>query len=426
MSSSLVRLPMKRFFFAGMASVFLITSVGCVGLTRGRGGGFEDRLMGEVFSDEVDPHDRNGEQYGAWDRDEPAEGDPLVQQRDHPAVDPSTSPSGSDDLFREYLKLHERLSERRASGYLLMWADARVYSSADIGESSSLGRLGYRGENRRAGRGQMIPVRVADYLGEAVEVETISRDEANRHCDGSVRGAISAYRLRMFIPRTEIVPVVAREFETVFNDGSVLFVPPGVPVRPAGDVLFVRLAGGGLEIPIEGRLDHIGLSYRESGFEEARLAPDPMPDVELDASSPLRLAGMAVQPQMLTGEAGRPRWVQENTEGPGTRVYMANRCIAAIYVTNDPDPVRGGSSSGFGASGSGLDEDDAEHLYEVKSNATAFWPNGQRAGVTISLARHYIEPEEIGNRLCFTVMGDLKVCHERADVRMVDRTEIRM
>ena len=414
-----------RLVAVGIVLVLLVVAgAACVGHGRNRSDEFQSRLIGPSY--EGDDYGEYGDyqytDYEDWESAPPEEAT-MVEHRERPVVDPGEGRS-SGTLFAHYKELHEKLSERQASGYVLIWADARVFSSAQLDEASALGRLAYRPENWRASGGEVVPMRVAGFHGAAVEIETLSTEEAREHCDGRVRSSMSAYQVRMFVPRTEIVPVVAREFEEEFDDGSVAFLPPGTAIRPTEDGLLARLAGGAIEVPVDDRLDHIGLSYRRAGFDEARLAPEPMSG-HLSTTSPLRLAGQPVQLQMLPGKAGRPRWVQENPGASGSRIYMGSSCIAAIFVTDDADPIGSDGGPGVGLSSLGPSGGSSDHLYEVRQGAPAYWANGERAGATRSVAKHSQEPERAGSLSCFPWSGPLKICHRPADVQMVDRTEIR-
>lgn len=269
----------------------------------------------------------------------------------------------------------------------------------------------------------MIPVRVIEDHGRAVEIETISREEARRHCDGGVRRSLDAYKLRAFVPRSELVPVVAKEIEQEYEDGSVAHAPPGVAIRPTENALLLRLAGGAIEVPARPDRDQIALSYDEPGFPEGRLGHEPMSE-QLDPAAPLSLAGRPVQLRMLSGDAGRPRWVREDHGGGGSRVLMGDRCIAVVVTSEDPNPVAERVDAGFGLSGLSGGSSSADYRYEVRGGATVMWPDGERAGVTRKVAMHSEEPERIDGLQCFTLMGVVKVCHDPSDVSYRDQSEI--
>ncbi len=398
----------------------LLWTASCIGYGRFRSDEFGDRLSGPTYDDDqhferdYDPDDR-------WASEPATPKETLVEHRPRPAVDPAASRRADDGPLAPLMKLHGELADSRLSGYALVWEDARLFRSARLDQDSSVGRLGYRPDHWRAGGGRVIPVRVVEDHGRAVEIETISREEARRHCDGAVRGVMDAYDLRIFVPRTELVPVVRTKIEMEYEDGSAALIAPGVAIRATEQGNLIRLAGGAIEVPAPEELDHLGLSYSSPGFDE-ELEPAPMPG-HLAPEAPLRLAGIPIQLRMLPGEAGRPRWVRRGLGGSGSRIFMADSCLAVVLVSDDPDPMSEEAYGGLGLSGLAQMEVRTDHRYEVREGAIAWWPSNDRAGVTRQPARHSQEPERIGELLCFPLRGVVKVCHEPEDVRMRDYTD---
>ncbi|MFW6369428.1 MAG: hypothetical protein ACOC0J_02480, partial [Myxococcota bacterium] len=400
--------------------LLLLAGSACFGPSSRRADEFDKRLE-QALADEELSDDYDDESWQPAPT--PAVEETLVEHRPQPVVDPGARSSSADTGPLMYLnRLNAEAGGKELSGYALIWEDARVFSSSTLDEDSSLGRLGYRPDHWRASGGQVIPVRVVADHGAAVEVETMSSEEARDHCAGSVRGTMKGYRLRMFVARNELVPVLSKEFSREFEDGSVAHAPPGVAVRATREEILVRLARGAIEVPGPEDLEEIALSYSQPGFPEERLTPEPMPGV-LSPSSPLRLGGRAIQLGMLPGNAARPRWVRQDGPDGASRIFMANRCMGMVLVTDDPDPVSAEEMSGLGLSGIGSGGG-GDYGHQVRAGAPAYWQNGPSAGVSRERVSHSSPPEEEGGRLCFPLMGVVKICHDHDDVTISQQGDV--
>jgi hypothetical protein len=396
-----------------VAAITAALTLSCPGMGRNQSDESVARLGG-TFS--YDPDDS---QFDQERRYEPR--DSLVEHRPRPVLDPAAQRGIEESPLYFLHQLHQSLGRLPIEGYALLWEDARVYSSASVDEDAAIGRLGYRPEDWRAAGGRYMPVKVVNDLGEMVEVETLSADEARTHCDGSLRGAIDAYSLRMVVPRAELVPVIHRELDHQYDDGSGVYLPPGVAVRATDEGLVARLARGGVEVPLPPGTDAVGLSYETPGFADGRPS-QPMMAGWLSPEQPLRVAGRPVEMRMLSGDLGKPRWVRDHVGG-GSRVFVADRCAGITLVTDDPSPYREGGSGGLGLAGLGSSEG-PEHNYRIRAGATAYWANGARAGQARRVVGRDDTPTEIDGHLCFELVGTVRVCHEHRDVEDARPTRV--
>ncbi len=394
------------------ALVTLAGVLACVGMGRNVSDEFDERVVQSLGGDEQHWGERR------QSREEEREG-PVSLSGDRGGRSEARSRGEGGGALYSLEMLHGRLSTRSVSGYAILWEDAHVYARDQMDERSSLGRLGYRPDHWRASGGRVMPVRVLSDLGEAIKVRTISRAEARReHCDGTVRSAMDPYELTMFVPRSELVPVVSSEFDHTYEDNTIVFIPPGVVLRPTSRGLMARLARGEVEVPMPRGLDFVGLSYEVAGFPEGRLAPEPMKG-QLAPAFPLQVAGKPFQHSSLDSDAQQPRWVRDL--GEGSRLFLAGRCAGIIAITEDPDPFDETAE----ALPLAIPEErstDSGHSYEIQAGAGVWWASGEKAGRVRSTARHRADPERSHGRLCFPLSGVVQVCHDEMDVEMVGRS----
>jgi hypothetical protein len=159
---------------------------------------------------------------------------------DPPAIDPAT----------------------KLAGTVLAWNDSTFYLEARLdGPKLQLGLLkGARKDNV----GYAMPLRVVGTSGDFVEVEPV----ASTDCGWTALGVPKDLeRLRVFVKRTDLAPVVTKAFVKAYKDGTTLDVKPGLAVVP--------LASGAYRVAfesftIDAPIPSASIGYAYAGFSGKR------------------------------------------------------------------------------------------------------------------------------------------------------------
>ena len=142
-------------------------------------------------------------------------------------------------------------------GNVLVWADAALYTepsdTAMVIHAASL--HGARKDNA----GQVVPMHVVSCTKDGyVEVEPV--DEVD--CAWSqLETADDLTRVRLFVKRTDIAPVVVDHFTKTFDNGTRVALRPGVPVVPTASGAYQLGVHGAGEIVIELPATSVGHAY---------------------------------------------------------------------------------------------------------------------------------------------------------------------
>lgn len=266
-----------------------------------------------------------------------------------------------------------------------------------------------------------VSARVVRDLGDTVELETI----------GDERDCITAHRLgyalRVHVPRTALVPRVARPLRAGFADGTAWVLDVGAPVLPYDD---------GVIRPVDRLLaaaratapgDAVALGVTPLA-ERAVLpaspgtrATCPDPGDPISAECGLATAGgepalaidgvAAIDPQQV----GFQRDYQINRIGTGYLISIRATCgeLRAAAGAANVGSAYGGIGTGRGPR--------TQTYYEAVPGAPVTWKDGTPAGHYVG-DRTFLEPElrRDGDRVCVTLEGvDEELCHRAADLRSI-------
>lgn len=122
------------------------------------------------------------------------------------------------------------------------------YAVARVGSLlffSSTGDVGFELPPVGSAAGMTVNV-VGEQDGRLV-VETLVTEPAEHHCAATLDG-LADFRLRLYLARTELLPVLTEELEHSFGDGTKLRLARGVPVPAGSTELDVR--GTKIRVPV--------------------------------------------------------------------------------------------------------------------------------------------------------------------------------
>ena len=229
-------------------------------------------------------------------------------------------------------------------GDVLVWADARLYVEPDVtGPSVQLSTL----DATRAERpGHAFAMHVISTSGALVEVEPATGFD----CTWSRIGAAQLAKLRLFVKREDLAPVVVSRVTTTFKDRTSIDLWPGTPVVPVSKGTYaVGLFGDEPIVAIAA--SKIGHAYtprpptRDEAFGAALGGIDvPSDDVlgspsgdhfALKAQAQVRLAE-----QSLTLRARSGSWTTETTASSGAlRLFTLRTHCARVRVAASAEDI---------------------------------------------------------------------------------------
>ncbi|MCX4244112.1 AgmX/PglI C-terminal domain-containing protein [Paraliomyxa miuraensis] len=332
---------------------------------------------------------------------------------------------------------------------------------------SSTGEVGFElpplGEGSRAAAGMTINV-VGEQDGR-LAIETLAAQPAEHHCAGTLDD-LGDFRLRLFIGRDDLLPVLTESYTYEHEDGTKAQLSRGVPVPEGGDALLVRGTPLKLSVPQDrlGRFYEPGAALSSEGsisklepMEDDALtfAGAPLVESELfhqgrklslfgssmregggalvTVRNPcLELVAIASRERMeataLAG--GRPAGILGTVE-PESGHFLASPYGGAFAVGGDDEDVWGGLigtevGEAYGVGGLGLvgtgRGGGSNPRYEVKAGTAIHWTDGSPAGQVVADHTFAEQPREEGGRTCFdvSIVGSkgptLGLCFEPGEV----------
>lgn len=191
-----------------------------------------------------------------------------------------------------------------AADNVLVWLDAPLrLDPSDAAPSIHLGELAKRTAN------YVVPMHQVGMQGEFVEVEPT----ADIECAWSkVNVPAGLAKLRLFVKKSDLAPVVAKPFTASFKDGSRIALQPGVSVQD-GLVAFVDQV-----IPVDAPT-----AFAYAPHPIAAIAKPGKHTVLLDEHTDVTFGGKSFQ---------LGPWVAASAENRGARVLfpIAVRCATAV------------------------------------------------------------------------------------------------
>jgi hypothetical protein len=300
--------------------------------------------------------------------------------------------------------------------FVLVWEDAWLYTD--------------RSEQAQRAREVVEPVRDADHLGKVrvfryrgvagnwVEVETLVGRIADRHCASTTPG-LSNLRIRLYVKRADLAPVVKRDSFTEYDDGSAIELAAGVPVseprKESGGRAIYTVQTDAFRLATGLSVDSVGLAYVPSPhFSMVRTGQMVKGDLPLTFGGGARLAP-------LTAAAAYSVY-DSKPAGAATLVTLHSNCgqyVVAVtpqdVLAEDAPPVS--PVPPLAPIGQGL---------HARTNAIAYWPTGAAAGYAATDEPLGQEVEGSGPRRCFLALLNgkpqppiettLRICFDPLDV----------
>lgn len=229
-------------------------------------------------------------------------------------------------------------------GSVLVWQDAPLL--AEPSEAAASIRVGALDAPRRDRVGHVVPMRVVGTRGAFVEVEPA----AGPDCTWSrLATSDDIARLRLFVRRADIAPVLAKPFAKAFPDGTRLALQPGTPVLAAGDGTYaVSLRGA--EVGVDVPAASVAHSYTP---ERAKAVAVSAEEYEIDPKAAIALGG---KPIALAGWHAiaverRGEYALATLEGRCTTAQVAVPAKAVRTSDDDETGIGLGGSGGGGVLG---------------------------------------------------------------------------
>jgi hypothetical protein len=232
--------------------------------------------------------------------------------------------------------------EPSLKGNVLVWQDAPLFTEPSE-TAHSLTLATFDGAARKDRVGHVLPMTVVSSKGDFVEVELIGDDDcAYSHL--VVPDDIA--RVRLFVRRTDIAPVLVKPFAKTFSDGTSISLGVGTPVVATDAGTFrVSLRGDVLEV------DPPAASVGEA-YTPAKASNTMMPGETLTITRATK-ASLGGRTIALTSWKGSP----VEKRGTNALVALDDRCVSARVVVAansllevDESSIDFGGSSGTASS----------------------------------------------------------------------------
>ena len=201
----------------------------------------------------------------------------------------------------------------RLKGHVLVWQDAPLFAEPD--ETARSLKLATFEGSRKDRVGHVIALEVVSAKGAFVEVE-LTGDEDCTWSRVVVPDDIA--RVRMFVRRSDLAPVLVKPFTKTFADGSSITLAAGTPVVPTDATTHVVSLRGD-EVELEIPAAQIGHAYTPAKSSNAMIAGQTL------AIAARTKATLGERALVLTGWKGAP----VEKRGDTTLVAIEDRCIAA-------------------------------------------------------------------------------------------------
>ncbi len=285
-----------------------------------------------------------------------------------------------------------------------------------------------------------MPVNVVGEQDGRLVAETLVTEPAEHHCTATLDG-LADFRLRLYLTKDDLLPVLTAEHEHAFADGTKLRLARGVPV-PAGSAEIVA-RGTAVRVPVpaerlgrfyppglpftaeggDGRLYALeghALTYDGQVLDEGSLFHEGEGIVRFGATERTGDALVTVRNQCLEATAlvsterlhappSAPRMAGIlGVAGTESGHFLASPYGGALAAGGSDEDVWGGLTGtevgeAYGVGGLGLvgTGRPTEKAYEVKAGTAILWADGRPAGQVTADHRFTAAPRNEGGRTCF-------------------------
>jgi len=325
---------------------------------------------------------------------------------------------------------------------------------------SSTGDVGFELPPLGSAAGMTVNV-VGEQDGRLV-VETLVSEPAEHHCAATLDG-LSDFRLRLYLRKDDLLPVLTEELDHAFTDGTKLRLARGVPVPAGSTELVARGTAVRVPVPTErlGRFYQPGPPFASEGrdgtilpLEGQALTVDGQPLAEehlyRDGSQVVRY-GVTERPSdalvtvrnpcleataLVSSERLRATGMSSPSEAIATlRAREAGEAGAFAMKGSDEDVWGGlvGTEIGetYGVGGLGLVGTGTPiKVYAVKTGVAITWTDGRPAGQVTADHEFETAPRAESGRSCFDapiVVGQattVALCFASGDVGEVEKPAV--
>lgn len=244
------------------------------------------------------------------------------------AADERVEPAGASDT--EALR-----------GNVLVWQDATFYTEASD-DATTLHAASLAGAHKDS-PGAVVPMHVIGTTRDFVEVEPAAGDDC---AWARLETSDDLAKLRLFIKRSAIAPVLVEPFTHSFDNGSKIALRPGVPLLPGANNKYVVAFHGGT-IALELPASSVGHSYTADKMRPVTAISDREYEVPAKTALVLGDDSLVLDGQRATGM---------EPHGASTLLFFRTRCVAldALAPAKSVRAVEDDSASIAMGGGSGV------------------------------------------------------------------------
>lgn len=204
-------------------------------------------------------------------------------------------------------------------GNVLVWHDANLYT--DASETASSIQLATVDGARKEHLGNVLALKVVSTKGAFVEVELTGQQDC---APSRVVVPDDLARVRLFVRRADLAPVLVKSFTKSFDDGTSISLAPGTPVLPTDAGTFVvSLRSDSLEVEVPAA--SVGFAY---AVGKSRISVMQGQTSSIAAATKVTLGARTIA---LTAWQGAPI----ERRGDSTLVALDGGCVSAhVLVPN--------------------------------------------------------------------------------------------
>lgn len=335
----------------------------------------------------------------------------------------------------DLLAHQQSLLDDSLSGYVLVPPGATLYTDEATARSADprLNRPATLSPYLAPGALQAAELfAVIEDKGDVIEVETLSKAQRRAHCVRRSSSLMGAARVRLFVQKSSLLPVLKRVYTETFEDGSGFSFSPGLPLALEDNGVAVegsaRVIGAahGIARSIAVEPGQVGLSYSDaSPFLEAankaaykKLPPDTT--LWLDDRPLLRVEELSEQLSYVRDDrnAGMNR----------TMVALSSTCVRIVARTLDLQIARSRivePKEALAATSEEPRRSQDVRLLGLRKGASLTWPDGKPAGEVRDEIWLNVDFEERDKRYCFALEAnvDAPICVPRSSTVISKNSE---
>lgn len=329
----------------------------------------------------------------------------------------------------------QRLAEP-ISGFVLVPEGARLFASEDAARAASATPFEPATEHLHLAAGALQATElfaVVEDRGDVIEVSTLSQQERARHCVRRATPLMRAAKVRLFVRREALAPVLRRIYTETFEDGTAFSLAPGLPLsvytrrsdarEGRADETVVVGAAHGIARPIDVAPSDVGVAFTDpSPFLEAasRKETKKLPEdtvLWVDDRPLLRVGELSPSLAFVRDDrnAGMNR----------TMVALSSTCVRIVARTLDLQIERSRIVTPKEDIESTTGRAPDTRLLGLRKGAALTWEGGAPAGEVIQEIWTNVAFEERGEQYCFSLDPalDTPVCVKRSSTALPEERD---